>query len=193
MKGKTPMAIGIIAVIAIIVSIGVGYAAYNGNTYSEDNTMDVTVDRVDLLKDDGEGNYVLLNEKITLPTYSAGSTVRITGYAVATSSITGGVTVRCDMGKSSYWALIDSMQITMSGNTEAFGKVVDQEYIITGVPSNTMPMTYGTQIVISGETLYYCEFTIEIVFSDYTIADDKDFELLSNFTGSSFVFTYVTA
>ena len=190
---RTAMTIGIIAVVAIIVSVGAGYAAYNGNTYSEDNTMAVSVDRVDLLKDDGTGNFELLNEKIVIPTYSAGSTVRITGYAVATSSNTGGVYVRCDMGNSAYWALIDSMEITMGGSNSSFGKTIDQGDVITGIPSSLMSMTNGTQSVLGGKTLYYCEFIIEITFSDYDISSDKNFEALSSFAGSSFVFTYAPA
>ena len=196
MKGtKAVIAVGIIAAIAIIATIiGAGYADYNGNTYSEDNTMDISVDRVDLLKDDGTGNYVLLDEKIVMPSYSAGSTVYITGYAVATSSNTGGVNVRCDMGNSACWALIDSMQITMSGNTLPFGKITVDQDIVSGVPTTSpMSMTNSTQSTFNGKTLYYSPFTIEIAFSDFDVGDDKNFENLASFTGASFVFTYVPA
>ena len=34
---------------------------------------------------------------------------------------------------------------------------------------------------------------IEIEFSNYDITDDRNFERLSSFEGSSFVFTYVDA
>lgn len=185
---KAAIAAGVIAAITLVaVIVGSGYADYNGNTYSENNTMDVAEDRVDLLKDDG-GNYVLLNEKIVMPSYSAGSTVYITGYAVATSSQSGGVYVRCDMGNSACWALIDSMQITMGGNTSQFGKIG----LVNGVPTESpMPMTNSTQITLGGKTLYYSAFTIEITFSDFDIGDDKNFETLAGFAGSSFVFTYV--
>ena len=187
---KAAIAVGVIAAITLVaVIVGSGYADYNGNTYSENNTMDVAEDRVDLLKNDG-GNYVLLDEKIVMPSYSAGSTVYITGYAVATSSQTGGVYVRCDMGNSACWALIDSMQITMGGNTSHFGKID----LNTGVPTESpMPMTNSTEITLGGKTLYYSAFTIEITFSDFDIGDDKNFETLAGFAGSSFVFTYVPA
>ena len=189
---KAAIAVGVIAAITLVaVIVGSGYADYNGNTYSENNTMDVAEDRVDLLKDDG-GNYVLLNEKIVMPSYSAGSTVYITGYAVATSSQSGGVYVRCDMGNSACWALIDSMQITMGGNTLPFGKMLIDQDIVSGVPTaSPMPMTNSTQITLGGKTLYYSAFTIEITFSDFDIGDDKNFETLAGFAGSSFVFTYV--
>ena len=194
MKSKAPVIIGVFAVVAIIASFGIGYALYNGNTYSENNTMAVSQETVDLLKDDGTGHYALLNEKITLPEYVAGSTVVISGYAVATTSNTGGVYVRCDMGSSAYWALIDSMEITVNETSIPFGKIVDQSDVLTGVPTDTpISMTNGTQVTISGKTLYYHAFTIEIEFADYDITGMKNYESLVSFAGSSFVFTYAPA
>ena len=189
MRSRVPVVIGVIAVVAIIASAGIAYAAYNGNTYSEGNTMPVSKKTIDLLKDDGSGNFVLLNEKITLPEYVAGSSAVISGYAVATSSNTGGFYVFCDMGEnnSSYWVLVDSMLITVNGGTIHFGRNGTN----TGVPTSTIPMDDGEEITIGGKTYYYYEFTIEIEFSDYDISDDKNFEKLSRFEGSSFVFTYV--
>ena len=92
------------------------------------------------------------------------------------------------MGNDGCWALIDSMQITIGGNTSQFGKIG----LVTGVPTESpMPMTNSTEITLGGKTLYYSAFTIEITFSDFDIGDDKNFETLAGFAGSSFVFTYV--
>ena len=196
---KAPVVIGVIAVVAIIASAGIGFAVYNGNTYSENNTMAVSVDRVDILKNTGPNNYILLNEKITMPEYRAGNTVEITGYAVATSSNSGNITICCDMGESSsnrnssYWALIESMCIWVGGSSTPFGKIVDQGDVITRVTSDPISMSSATEYTLGGKIYYYRPFTIEITFSDFSIGDDKDFERLSTFAGSSFVFEYYPA
>ena len=189
MRSRVPMIIGVIAVVAIVASVGVAYALYNGNTYSEGNTMPVSQKTIDILKDDGAGNYALLNKDITLPEYVAGSSAVISGYAVATSGNTGGFYVYCKMGSSSYWPLIKSMLINVNGSTIHFGVNGTN----TGVPTNIISMADGEQITVGGKTFYYYDFTIEIEFFDYDISDDKNFERLSSFEGSSFVFTYADA
>ena len=208
-KSKAPVMIGVIAVVAIIASAGIGFAIYNGNTYSENNTMAVSVDRVDILKNSGSNNYVLLDKKITMPEYSAGSYVEITGYAVATSSNSGSVAICCNMidpvnqkGSSAYWALISSMYVSMDDNGDniPFGKVVNtgdtgdpSVPFITGVPSDTISMDSATEYTLGGKTYYYRTFTIKITFSNLDITNDKNYERLSSFEGSSFSFEYFPA
>ena len=192
MRTRVPMIIGVIAVVAIIASVGVAYALYNGNTYSEGNTMPVSEKTIDILKKDNEGNYSLLNKDIPMPEYNKGSSATITGYAVATSSNTGGFYVFCKMGSSSYWPLIKSMLINVNGSTIHFGVNGTN----TGVPTpidTPISMADGEEITVDGKTFYYYDFMIEIEFYDYDITDDRNFERLSSFEGSSFVFTYVSA
>ena len=81
------------------------------------------------------------------------------------------------------------MLINVNGSTIHFGVNGTN----TGVPTNIISMADGEQITVGGKTFYYYDFTIEIEFSDYDISDDKNFERLSSFEGSSFVFTYVEA
>ena len=192
MRSRTPVIVGVIAVVAIIASVGVAYAAYNGNTYSEGNTMPVSEKTIDILKKDNEGNYSLLNKDIPMPEYNKGSSATITGYAVATSSNTGGFYVYCKMGSPSYWPLIKSMSINVNGGTIHFGVNGTN----TGVPTpidTPISMADGEEITVDGKTFYYYDFMIEIEFYDYDITDDRNFERLSSFEGSSFVFTYVDA
>ena len=195
MNKRILMMAGTLAVVAIIASFAVGYALYNGNTYSEDNTMAVSLNnRVDLLiYDDDTEQYALMSQKITVPKYEAGGVAIISGYAVAVGINGGGVTVRCDMGNSACWALIDSMTISIGGNsTVPFGKVVKQGVTVTGMPTeDPISVANGTEITLEGKTLYYTSFSIMIVFANKDISDDKNFEKLTVFEGSSFEFTFV--
>lgn len=195
--------IGSLTVVAIIASVGIGYALYNGNTYSENNTMPTSVDSVDILVDGGM-SYSKLNQSLTIPDYSMGGTATISGYAVATSGM-GKVYLTCEMndpekgtGSSKYWALIDSMTITFDRDV-----VVDEVTVLenqpipfgkvgydTGVPTGKISMSNSLSTVIDGKTVHYYPFTIEINYSDYDITDDPDFESMSIFAGASFKFVY---
>ena len=194
MRKNVLMLIGVFIAVIAVTSAAVGYAAYNGNTYSENNTMPTATNRVDILVDDGTG-YSFLDKTITLPEYVAGTEVITTEYVVATSG-PGNVYVRCDMGDTKCWALIDSMSFHFNENITVedddahiipFGKIGNA----TGVPSAAIPMDDATQITLDGKTYYVYEFHIHVTFANYDISSDEDFQRLSTFVGSKISFTFV--
>ncbi len=196
MMRKGMIVIGILLVTAIVASAAVGYAVYNGNTYSENNTMQTATNSVDILVDDGT-SYSFLDKTITLPEYVAGTEVTTTDYVIATSG-PGNVYVRCDMGDTKYWALIDSMSlhfgtdVSVEGEsvyTVPFGKINNA----TGVPSAAISMDDGTQIIVDGKTYYTYEFHIHVTFANYDVTSDEDFQKLTTFAGSKISFSFVPA
>ena len=196
MMRKGMIVIGVLLVTAIVASAAVGYAVYNGNTYSENNTMQTATNRVDILVDDGTG-YSFLDKTITLPEYVAGTEVITTEYVIATSG-PGNVYVRCDMGDTKCWALIDSMSFHFNENITVedddahiipFGKIGNA----TGVPSAAIPMNDATQITLDGKTYYVYEFHIHVMFANYDVTSDEDFQKLTTFAGSKISFSFVPA
>ncbi len=193
MVRKSALIMGVLIVTAIVASAAVGYAVYNGNTYSENNTMQTATNTVDILVKDGT-SYSFLDETITVPEYVAGGSAVTGNYVIATSG-PGTIYVRCDMGNTKCWPLISSMSLHYGSDISSeevginvpFGKIGNA----TGVPSAAISMNDGTQITVDGKTYYTYEFHIHVSFANYDISSDADFQELSSFIGSKISFSFV--
>ena len=190
MDRKYAMILGIGITLAVILgATGIGYAVYMGNTYSEHNTMDVVENSIDIYKDGDP-----IETPISMPEYRKGSTSYITGYRVATTG-PGSFYLQCQMGDNAAWPLIESMSMTISdaGHPSAypFGVIRDGMTVSTGVPTSSIAMSEESTFTSDGDTLLYYDFTIEIVFSNIDIQTDPNWERLSSFEGTQFVFVFV--
>ena len=180
------------AVVALMVAAGVGYSLNYGRTYSEDNTMDVETDFIDVYVSDGV-NFVPQDSPIFMPDYSQGVTKTLAGYRIVTSG-PGDVTLVCHMENDACWALIKSMSIEIGGGHYPFGIGKIADVTTTGLPSDPITLTMeGHTFESGGKTLVYYDFTITIEFADVDITSDPNWGELSTFTGSWFEFVFEPA
>ena len=174
-----------IIVLAMLGAAGVGYALYMGNTYSEDNTMDVVNDSIDIYMN-GEP----IDTPIAMPAFERNVHVDIEGYTVATTG-PGSFYLICNM-PSACWPLIDSMTLELNDSNEPyeFGKIVDGMTVSVGVPTPWIEMSDSLTFTSGDDTLLYYDFTIHIEFSDIDPTIDPSYESLVNFEGAEFTFVF---
>ena len=187
MNGRLTIAVGILVTIAIVSGVAIGYALYQGNTYSEGNTSDIVKNSIDIWADKGSG-YEPLDTSIVMPEFERAQEVTISGYRLVLSG-GGSVYLTCNMGDSACWYLISSMSVTINESTYSFGKV---NSTTSGVPTSPISLTTGgTTFESNGETLVYYDFTITINFADIDVNQDPNWERLSSFDGSNFEFIFI--
>ena len=189
MDRRILIVIAVVAVIAV-ASAGTGYALYQGRTYSEDNTVDIKKNSVDIYVDNGSG-FVPSDKPISMPKYVRNSTVDITGYRLVTSSPGDVMLIFMmpdDVNADAGWALIESMTLSFDvGDDYDFGVVGTN----TGVPTAWIPLTAeGSTFEQDGETLVYHDFTITIEFADIDAEMDPDWEKLTSFADCRFEFVF---
>ena len=114
---------------------------------------------------------------------------------IRSSTGPGSFYLQCQMGDNAAWPLIESMSMTISdaGHPSAypFGVIRDGMTVSTGVPTSLIAMSEESTFTSDGDTLLYYDFTIEIVFSNIDIQADPNWERLSSFEGTQFVFVFV--
>ena len=194
MNNRILIVLGVLAIAAVLAGVGIGFALYQGATYSEGNTSETVRNHIDIWKDNGSG-YEPLDTPITMPEFQRGRTVAISDYRLVLSGA-GNVYLNCKMGDDASWYLIRSMSININGNTYDFGVgeiSVDNETVQgTGLPTDAIPLTTGgTSFESGGETLVYYDFTISITFANVDVDEDPNGERLSSFDGSSFEFVFI--
>ena len=201
MNSRLVIAVGVLATVAILGGVGIGYSLYQGATYSENNTSDIVKNSVDIWADNGSG-YAPLETPITMPEFHKGRTVTISGYRLVLSG-GGNVYLNCNMvddvrqkGDDASWCLIERMSITINGGTYDFGvgqiSVGNETVTVTGLPTDPIQLTTGgTSFESNGETLVYYDFIISIYFANIDVNEDPNWERLSSFEGSSFEFVFV--
>ena len=181
--------IAIVIAVALMVTAGVGYSLNHGRTYSENNTMDVQTDFVDVYVSNGV-EYAPQDGPIVMPDYSQGVTKTLTGYRLVTSG-PGDVTLVCHMGNDACWALIKNLSIEIGGGHYPFGIGKIADVTTTGIPSDPISLTpEGHTFESGGKTLVYYDFIITVEFADVDITSDPNWGALSTFTGSWFEFVF---
>jgi len=191
-NSRLMVVVGVLAVAAIVGGIGIGYALYQGNTYSEGNTSDIVKNSVDIWADKGSG-YEPLDTSILMPEFEQGQTVTIDGYRLVLTD-GGSVYLTCNMGDAASWYLINSMSITINEATYNFGVGQVNSVKTTGLPTSAIALTTGgTTFEADGETLVYYDFTITITFANIDIHQDPNWERLSSFDGSNFEFAFIAS
>lgn len=197
MSKRFMIAIGVLLTVAVLGGVGIGYSQYQGGTYSEDNTVDVVKNHVDIWAYNGS-EYVPLETPIVMPEYKEGEEVTTDTYRLVLSG-SGSIYLMCQMksiqgGDSqmkSPWPLIRSMSLRIDGQNYAFGVMNVNGKMTTGVPTDPISLTGGQTFTSNGETLVYYDFTITIEFSNIDIQQDPDWERLSSFEGSKFEFVFI--
>ncbi len=189
MEKKYLTILGIVLVTAIVVSAaGIGYAAYMGNTYSENNSMDTHTDTIDIYK-----KGVPITKPMTMPAFVRGATVQVTDYRVATNG-PGSFVLQCQMGNNASWVLIESMSLTIEyvNIPTPFPFGVDRSVSppLTGLPTDSIAMDPEHTFVADGQTLLYYDFTISITFADIDVTEDPSWESLASFEGAQFIFAF---
>ena len=192
MERKYLTVLGIAVVAAILLSAaGIGYAAYMGNTYSEHNTMDVDKHTIDLYQ-----GTTRIETPMGMPEFVSAGTVEISGYRVATSG-PGEFRLQCQMANNAAWALIQSMTFTINDGAHPepyrFGIDRTQSPVVTGLRTGTIEMDPDATFVSEGKTLLYYDFTISITFTDVDVTSDPNWQELSSFKDTKFVFYFTPA
>ena len=189
MKMRNTAIIGVaIIVLAMLGAAGVGYALYMGNTYSEDNTMDVVVRSVDIYKD-GEP----IETPMPMPEFVRGGNATISGYTVGTTEA-GEISLQCLMENGACWYLIESMTLIIEDGTNAgeyaFG--IDRSGATPQVDMFSVPIEMDPDQIFryGGESLLYYSFTIDIQFADVDVTEDPNYEELVTFEGANFTFVF---
>jgi hypothetical protein len=98
------------------------------------------------------------------------------------------------MSNNAAWALISSMSLTISDPNSptpySFGIIDDGVTVTTAVPTSSIAMNGERTFEHDGKTLLYYDFTINIGFADIDITEDPNWESLSEFEGTEFIFTF---
>ena len=181
-----------LSAVAILSGVGIGYALYQGGTYSENNTSNAVVSNtVDIWVYNGS-TYGPLNAPITVPAFQQGQPVSTSEYRLVLSG-GGSVYLICHMGNGACWPLIESMSLSINNEDYFFGVGEINNVPVTGIPTETIPLTSTghTFETDEGDTMVYYDFTISIRFSDIDITADPNWAELSTFAGSQFEFIFV--